>query len=318
MRALQPSDETGVVSTTRRARRRSRVWTADRRADTGIGDGAQHRPPWRRTRSMSTYPPGPTVVADPNSPTGYTGHFVYCNPDRDERAIRRRHHAAQLGGPDRHEGLHAVRVQAGPDARRRRVRRGDDERRRRLLGTPTCRSPQVPTSTGSTSTTTRTLWLADPGELADLRSGRHRGTAAARLQQGVRAVRRGEAELRASRGARQIENPREPTRPRARGATFRSEPAPTGGTIPRTLGVYLPPDYDAEPRRAVQDDLHAARRRPGPVRLDEHGQRPGHHGQPAPGRHHRARGRHHDEHELPRTRRNQASRATRTPTCATS
>jgi hypothetical protein len=25
------------------------------------------------------YPPGPTVVADPNSPTGYTGHFVYCN-----------------------------------------------------------------------------------------------------------------------------------------------------------------------------------------------------------------------------------------------
>lgn len=25
--------------------------------------------------------PGPTVVADPNSPTGYTGHFVYYNPD---------------------------------------------------------------------------------------------------------------------------------------------------------------------------------------------------------------------------------------------
>src|SRR5690349_17027065 len=24
--------------------------------------------------------PGPTVVADPNSPTGYTGHFVYYNP----------------------------------------------------------------------------------------------------------------------------------------------------------------------------------------------------------------------------------------------
>src|SRR5690606_35010657 len=25
--------------------------------------------------------PGPTVYADPNSPTGYTGHFVYYNPD---------------------------------------------------------------------------------------------------------------------------------------------------------------------------------------------------------------------------------------------
>lgn len=24
--------------------------------------------------------PGPTIVADPDSPTGYTGHFVYCNP----------------------------------------------------------------------------------------------------------------------------------------------------------------------------------------------------------------------------------------------
>src|SRR6478735_1035906 len=24
--------------------------------------------------------PGPTIVADPNSPTGYTGHFVYYNP----------------------------------------------------------------------------------------------------------------------------------------------------------------------------------------------------------------------------------------------
>jgi hypothetical protein len=24
--------------------------------------------------------PGPTVVADPTSPTGYTGHFVYYNP----------------------------------------------------------------------------------------------------------------------------------------------------------------------------------------------------------------------------------------------
>ncbi|GAA3640266.1 hypothetical protein GCM10022200_24900 [Microbacterium awajiense] len=24
--------------------------------------------------------PGPTIVEDPNSPTGYTGHFVYYNP----------------------------------------------------------------------------------------------------------------------------------------------------------------------------------------------------------------------------------------------
>src|SRR5690349_14971362 len=24
--------------------------------------------------------PGPTILADPSSPTGYTGHFVYYNP----------------------------------------------------------------------------------------------------------------------------------------------------------------------------------------------------------------------------------------------
>ncbi len=32
-------------------------------------------------QAAAEYPPGPTVVADPSSPTGYTGHFVYCNPD---------------------------------------------------------------------------------------------------------------------------------------------------------------------------------------------------------------------------------------------
>ncbi len=100
MRALQPSDETGVVSTTRRARRRSRVGrpiaaltlaSAMVLGSSAVAANAIDVP----------YPPGPTVVADPNSPTGYTGHFVYCNPERDERAIRRRHHAAQLGGSRR-------------------------------------------------------------------------------------------------------------------------------------------------------------------------------------------------------------------------
>ena len=98
--------------------------------------------------------------------------------------------------------------------------------------------------------------------------------------------------------ARVIENPR-PTAPHG---TWSYVPIQIGTTT-RTIGVYLPPGLRPEPRRAVQDDLHAARRRPGPVRLDEHGRRPGHHGQPDPGRPHRASGRHHDEHELPGQRR---------------
>ena len=81
--------------------------------------------------------------------------------------------------------------------------------------------------------------------------------------------------------ARQIENPR----PDSAKGTWSYVPFTVNNTT-RTMGVYLPPGYDAEPRRALQDDLHAARRWSGPVRLDEHGQRPGHHGQPAGRRRH--------------------------------
>jgi len=37
--------------------------------------------PTTATAADADLTPGPTVVADPNSPTGYTGHFVYYNPD---------------------------------------------------------------------------------------------------------------------------------------------------------------------------------------------------------------------------------------------
>ena len=132
MRALQPSDETEVVSTTRRARRRSRVGrpiaaltlaSAMVLGSSAVAANAIDVP----------YPPGPTVVADPNSPTGYTGHFVYCNPDATSVRFVADIMLRNWADRDGHEGLLAVRVQAGPDARRRRVRRGDDERRRQLL-----------------------------------------------------------------------------------------------------------------------------------------------------------------------------------------
>ncbi len=81
MRALQPSGETEMVSTPpRRTRRRSGVGRPVAALALAsamvLGTSAV-----AANAADVDFPPGPTVVADPNSPTGYTGHFVYCNPD---------------------------------------------------------------------------------------------------------------------------------------------------------------------------------------------------------------------------------------------
>ena len=99
--------------------------------------------------------PGPHVVADPNSPTGYTGHFVYYNPTatsvRFVGDILLRNWAdptdTTVYQPQQYRpGL--MRGGGGYDVQM-------TERRRRLLGTPTCPWPRARTSTGSTWTTTR-------------------------------------------------------------------------------------------------------------------------------------------------------------------
>ncbi|GAA1671753.1 alpha/beta hydrolase [Microbacterium lacus] len=63
----------------RSARTRGRYWrpiaTVTVAATIVLGSSAV------AAQAAAEYPPGPTVVADPSSPTGYTGHFVYCNPD---------------------------------------------------------------------------------------------------------------------------------------------------------------------------------------------------------------------------------------------
>lgn len=177
--------------------------------------------------------PGPTVVQDPSSPIGHTGHFVYRNHHRDERALRRRHQAAELGVPVGHDHLRAVRVPARADARGRRLRAV--RREEAGLRSPRCTPDREPSPR-----------FAEGG-----------------------------VELRALRG--------------------RWHHADDGGLPPARVR--------REPRRALQDDLPAARQRPGPVRLDEHGRRPRDHGQPDPGRAHRAGRRGHHEHQRPRQRR---------------
>jgi hypothetical protein len=69
-----------MVSTTRRARRRSRVGRPI--AALALASAMVLGSSAVAANAIDVdFPPGPTVVADPNSPTGYTGHFVYCNPD---------------------------------------------------------------------------------------------------------------------------------------------------------------------------------------------------------------------------------------------
>ena len=73
-----------------------------------VGDGAEHVELWRSAEDGVDLTPGPHVVADPNSPTGYTGHFVYYNPTATSVRFVGGHPAAQLGGPDGHDGLPAL------------------------------------------------------------------------------------------------------------------------------------------------------------------------------------------------------------------
>ena len=44
-----------------------------------FGDGAEHVAVTAQADEVDLTP-GPTIIADPDSPTGYTGHFVYYNP----------------------------------------------------------------------------------------------------------------------------------------------------------------------------------------------------------------------------------------------
>ena len=144
--------------------------------------------------------PGPTIIADPNSPTGYTGHFVYCNPTatsvRFVADILLRNWAdptdLTVYQPSQYKpGL--MRGGGGYDVQMTNAGNG-------------YWYTDVPLAAGANQ-----YWFyvnnntepvgGRPGELADLRSGRPDGHRPARVQQGVRAVRRGEAELCTSRGA---------------------------------------------------------------------------------------------------------------------
>jgi hypothetical protein len=241
-----------MVWTTRRARRRSRVGrpvaalalaSAMVLGSSAVAANAIDVP----------YPPGPTVVADPNSPTGYTGHFVYCNPAatsvRFVADIMLRNWADRTDPtvytPSQYEpGL--MRGGGGYDVQMTNV--GDN-----------CWYTSVPLAAGANQywfyvNNNTNAWLADPANspifAPDGISFPSR-RAFNKVFVPYDAAKQDFAPLE----ARAIsENPREDS---AKGTwTYVEVPGLPllGGTIPRTIGVYLPPGYDrdrAEPYKTI-------------------------------------------------------------------
>jgi hypothetical protein len=188
--------------------------------------------------------PGPTVVADPNSPTGYTGHFVYYNPTatsvRFVADIMLRNWAdltdPTVYQPSQYEpGL--MRGGGGYDAQMTPVGNGYWE-------------IDVPLAAGANQywfyvNNNTSLWLADPANSPIYAPDGLTGTARRAFNK-VFVPYDAEKQNFAPLAARQIELPREDS---TKGTwSYVEVPGlpPLGGTIPRTIGVYLPPDYDPD------------------------------------------------------------------------
>jgi hypothetical protein len=199
------------------------------------------------------YPPGPTVVADPDSPTGYTGHFVYCNPDATSARfvgdLMLRNWAdtsdTTIYAPSEYKpGL--MRGGGGYDVEMTSV--GDG-----------CWYTSVPLAAGANQywfyvNNNTNLWLADPANSPIYPPDGLTGTARRAFNKvfvPYDAAKQNFGPLEARAIA---ENPREDS---AKGTwTYVEVPGLPllGGTIPRTIGVYLPPGYDpdrAEPYKTI-------------------------------------------------------------------
>ena len=194
--------------------------------------------------------PGPTVVADPNSPTGYTGHFVYYNPTatsvRFVADILLRNWAdptdTTVYQPSQYRpGL--MRGGGGYDVEMTNA--GDGYW-----------VTDVPLAAGANQywfyvNNNTNLWVADPANSPIYAPDGLTGTARRAFNKvyvPYDAAKQNYAPL----AARVIENCREPTRRRARGATSRSQIARTDHAD--ASASTCRPDYDAnraEPYKTI-------------------------------------------------------------------
>ena len=191
--------------------------------------------------------PGPTVIKDPNSPTGYTGHFVYYNPTatsvRFVADILLRNWEdptdATVYQPSQYRpGL--MRGGGAYDAQMTKV--GDGYW-----------VIDVPLAAGANQywfyvDNNTSLWVTDPANSPIYAPDGLTGTARRAFNR-VNVPYDAEKQNYGPMAAREIENPR-PDSPKG---TWSYVPIQIG-TAMRTMGVYLPPGYDpdrAEPYKTI-------------------------------------------------------------------
>ncbi|QIG41189.1 hypothetical protein G5T42_08395 [Microbacterium sp. 4R-513] len=195
--------------------------------------------------------PGPTVTADPNSPTGYTGHFVYYNPTatsvRFVADIRLRNWADQtdptIYQPSQYKpGL--MRGGGGYDVEMTNAGNG-------------YWVTDVPLAAGANQywfyvDNNTNLWVADPANSPIFAPDGLTGTARRAFNK-VFVPYDDAKQNFAPLAARQIELPRADSPKGTWSYVEIPGLAPLNG-IPRTMGVYLPPNYDpnrAEPYKTI-------------------------------------------------------------------
>lgn len=183
--------------------------------------------------------PGPTVIADPDSPTGYTGHFVYYDPDatsvRFVADILLRNWAdpadTKVYQPSEYEpGL--MRGGGAYDIEMTDAGNG-------------YWVTDVPLAAGANQywfyvDDNTSLWVADPANSPIFAPDGLTGTARRAFNKVFVPYDAGKQDF-APLAARQIELERADS-PKG---TWSYVPFEVNGTT-RTLGVYLPPDYDAD------------------------------------------------------------------------
>jgi hypothetical protein len=191
--------------------------------------------------------PGPTVIADPDSPTGYTGHFVYYNPDATSvrfvadillRDWENPTDPTVYQPSDYRPGL--MRGAGAYDVQMTEV--GDGYW-----------VTDVPLAAGANQywfyvDNNTSLWVADPANSPIYAPDGLTGTARRAFNK-VHVPYDPERQNYAPLAAREIENPR----PDSAKGSWSYEPIQIGANE-RTLGVYLPPGYDAnraEPYKTI-------------------------------------------------------------------
>ena len=188
--------------------------------------------------------PGPTVYADPNSPTGYTGHFVYYDPNAT--SVRFVADIVLRNWADLSDTTPYQPAQYFPGL----MRGGGAVDIQMVNNGNGYWEASVPLAAGANQywfyvNNNTQLWVADPANSPIYAPDGLTGTARRAFNKVF--VPYDEAKQNfAPLAARQIELPREDS---AKGSwTYVTVPGLPllNGTIPRTIGVYLPPGYDAD------------------------------------------------------------------------